>query len=62
MTYCEIDGRVYQLCEKCASQDGWQAFPKKSDVLEWIAWKLKDDSWAKWRLENREAVEEMEKP
>lgn len=46
-----------QVCERCA---GYQSpFEPKSDTLEWINWKLTDESWQQWRDENPNEVVKM---
>lgn len=41
-------------CVKCAADE--DPFPAKPDVLEWVTWKLIDESWKQWRDENQEEV------
>lgn len=41
-------------CEQC--EKGAEPFEPKPDVLEWVEWKLTDDSWQKWRDENPDEV------
>lgn len=52
-------GNLCWLCPRCGK--GEESFPKKPDTVEWIRWKLNHESWAEWREENPEAVEELEK-
>lgn len=46
-----------QLCERCAA--GEDPFEPTADTKVWVAWKLTDESWAKWRAENPEEVAAM---
>lgn len=40
-------GEEVEVCGRCCAwQEPW---PAKPDTLEWVAWKLTDDSWAGWR-------------
>jgi hypothetical protein len=48
-----------QLCERCMQYK--KPYKLKPDTLEWIAWKLADDSWEEWRKENSKKVKQMEK-
>lgn len=56
--YKLIDGRSYQLCDRCCSRnhkndDQWpEPYPAKPDTQEWINWKMTDASWGDWRVEN----------
>lgn len=70
MTYATIyDGdETVQCCEPCAyrnehSEDDYKTFPatfeQKPDHPQWIRWKLKDKSWAEWRENNAEEVQDM---
>lgn len=34
-------------------------YEPKPDILEWVAWKLYDESWKEWREENKEKVERL---
>lgn len=45
------------LCQRCYS--GRMAFTPTPDTEEWMRWKLTDESWAKWRKQNRGEVERM---
>lgn len=47
-----------QLCTRCYHYR--PAFDPKPDTLEWVAWKLSDESWAQWRAENRDEVAAMQ--
>lgn len=47
-----------QQCERCANdQPPFEATP---DTIEWVEWKLADESWAVWRRQNLEAVKAMQ--
>ena len=41
-------------CERCL--EGKEPFDPTMDTQEWIAWKLTDESWQRWRDENPEEV------
>src|SRR5262245_54256410 len=56
--FCEHHDTGDGQCERC--RDGKAPFEPKPDTREWIEWKLTDESWAPWRIENREAVRAME--
>lgn len=46
--------RVVSLCPRCY---GYRPpYKAKPDHEEWIEWKLTDESWGPWRLENPEIV------
>ncbi len=45
------------LCMKCCR--GHAPYDPKPDVAEWVAWKLTDDSWERWRKENQEEVKKL---
>lgn len=45
---------VVQFCKRCFGHN--KAYTPKPDLLEWVKWKLTDDSWARWRDENAEEV------
>jgi hypothetical protein len=47
----------HEYCYRCVHHKPW--YKKKPDTLEWIAWKLYDESWEKWREENAEEVEKL---
>lgn len=53
----EDELRDCQLCERCIAHD--DPFEAKPDVKEWIEWKLTDESWEDWRIENPQQVETM---
>lgn len=48
-----------ELCERCGKRQ--KPFIPKSDTLEWIQFKLTDESWQEWREENKEEVVRMRK-
>lgn len=52
--FCGKHMLAYQHCAKCVA--GEDPFPAKADHPQWLDWKLTDDSWAKWREANPEAV------
>jgi hypothetical protein len=45
----------HQRCKKCDQHRG-TTYKPKPDVIEWIEWKLTDESWQQWRNENQEKV------
>jgi hypothetical protein len=47
-------GGERQQCERCS--EGKPPFEPTPDTAKWIAWKLTDSSWERWRDENPEAV------
>ena len=49
-----MGARRPQRCARCKANG--QPFTPSSDHLEWIAWKLTDESWQQWREENPELV------
>ena len=51
-----IDSRG-QLCPKCYRYDH-KPYKPKEDVIEWIKWKLTDESWEEWRRDNPKKVNE----
>lgn len=46
------------LCTKCYQGNG-DTFTPKPDTLEWMRWKLTDESWAEWRADNPDEVQRM---
>lgn len=50
----EDDKENVSLCEQCMVDA--DPFTPKPEHPQWIEWKLTDESWEKWRLENPEAV------
>lgn len=46
-----------QLCERCGN--GLEPHQPKADHPEWIRFKLTDESWERWRIENPDAVKKM---
>lgn len=47
-----------QLCERCAEKQ--EPFFPKPDHPKWIAHKLNDPSWEKWRVQNPKEVADMQ--
>lgn len=47
------------VCERCAQ--GKDPFPYKPDTKEWVTFMLEDNSWAEWRSNHPQKVEEMKK-
>jgi len=45
------------LCSRCYM--GRDPFTATPDLIEWIAWKLTDESWQQWRDENPEEVAQL---
>lgn len=45
-----------QLCQQCAAPRARKPFPPTFDHPAWIAHKLTDPSWAKWREKQGEAA------
>jgi hypothetical protein len=43
-----------QLCPRCYAYKS--PYNPKPDVKAWIKWKLTDESWARWRKENKSEV------
>ena len=56
--HLHFDEEGTQLCEKCIENSS--PFEPKPDTLEWVKWKLTDESWELWRNENPEDVVRME--
>ena len=48
--YADFDDNCTQVCERCASFE--KKFEAKPDVPEWVRWKLTDESWLPWRIDN----------
>jgi len=46
-----------QMCGQCCDEE--EPYEPKPDIAEWIDWKLTDDSWEQWRLENQEEVKKL---
>jgi len=40
-----------RLCERCYPRQR-KPFEAKPDTVEWMRWKLRDESWAQWRTDN----------
>lgn len=50
----------HQKCDRC--YDNKESFKPKPDMKDWAIWKLTDDSWRQWRIDNqKEALELMRK-
>lgn len=49
-----LEDDAVQQCERCLA--GKDPFPIKPDTRDWIAWQMKDESWAEWRAENPDFV------
>jgi hypothetical protein len=45
------------VCARCAA--GQPPYDPKPDTREWIEWKLTDESWAQWRMQNPDEVERL---
>jgi hypothetical protein len=50
-------GDNVQLCNRCANKQ--PPFDPKPDILEWVNWKLTDESWQIWRDSHVEEVKLM---
>lgn len=51
----------HRLCSCCARRPlPGHPFDPKPDLSVWMKWKLTDESWARWRAENPEKVQELE--
>lgn len=64
LQYEDFSGRFIQLCDRCIEVESEDSPPvlcytPKPDVLKWIGWKLKDESWGKWREHNPDEVKNM---
>jgi len=46
-----------QMCKRCCADAA--PYEPKPDIAEWIDWKLTDDSWEQWRLDNPEEVKKL---
>ena len=49
--FCGVHRDFESLCERCACVEA-QPFEPKPEHPDWIAWKLTDSSWQRWRDEN----------
>ncbi len=59
--FCEKHSRSSSgECERCAA--GAKPFEMKADHPDWIAWKLVDSSWEKWRAKNLEWLAKHDTP
>ena len=47
-----------QLCPRCMAYRG--AYKAKSDIREWMEWKMTDESWKQWRNDNPEEVKKLQ--
>lgn len=66
-----VFGMTTQLCDVCLFNEELGDDPKyedmkkphepKPDHPDWVYWKLNHDSWRKWRQDNPETVEAMDK-
>lgn len=54
LQYADVEDECVQLCERCANHE--DAFTPTPDVLEWVNWKLTDESWQRWRDESPDEV------
>ena len=55
--FCDDHRDLNSLCDCCANDR--DQFPAKPDLREWVEWKLTDESWRQWRVENSALVETM---
>lgn len=59
--FCQVhlltSARLPQLCARCKRLR--EPFNAKPDNLEWICWKLLDESWRQWRDENPKEVAKL---
>lgn len=53
----DCDCECVEVCERCSNDKS--PFPYKPERSTWIRHILEDESWAKWRNENYDEVEEM---
>lgn len=51
--------RLGEYCKRCIRHRS--PYKAKPDVPEWLHWKLEDESWAKWRANNPEEVEDIKR-
>lgn len=54
-----LSARLPQLCDRCSPRKR-KPFTAKPDHLDWIKWKLTDESWEQWRAENPEEVKRLQ--
>lgn len=52
------DGCLKDVCCRC--DRGKQPYEAKPDTPEWIRWKLTDESWETWRVENPDEVKRLQ--
>jgi hypothetical protein len=59
--YFCVDHQVgkHQRCEQCTKRR--KPFSPKPDTLEWLRWKLQDESWQQWRDENPAELADLQK-
>jgi hypothetical protein len=48
--------QVCECCDNAKKRKNGIKFTPKPDTKEWINWKLSDDSWHVWRMENPREV------
>ena len=53
----DLTVRYAYVCERCEA--GEPPFEPTPDTAEWLNWKLADESWAQWRIENAAEVERI---
>lgn len=58
---CEICKHNWELGEDADYELFKSTFDPKPDIDYWVWWKLRDESWAKWREDNKEEVEKLRK-
>ena len=54
----DCDCEYVEVCKRC--YEGEEPYPYKPERPNWIKHLLTDDSWAKWRKENKKEVLEMQ--
>lgn len=52
-----VGDRWVRVCGRC--DKGRPPYEPTPDTAEWLEWKLTDESWERWRLENPEQVERI---
>ena len=58
LSFRKKDGdRYVYVCSRC--NKGRAPYEATPDTLEWVAWKLTDESWGPWRDEHLEEVAAM---
>jgi hypothetical protein len=53
----KVGDRYVWVCGRCDKNRA--PYDPTPDTREWIEWKLTDESWAAWRVENPQAVSAM---